>query len=431
MLTIILFVLFFIFWGIFLAWLMFTDSTTLWLTVAVMVGMAVFYGVLMLKIPIAQKRKEKEIYKQKMLEQKKAESMMQDIINRTWEFPVEKFYRECEKANATQLDNEFSQRKIRQTAERLIKEASPQIDLHKCEYYFKTEQITRFLDEGRQLVEKADARILEAQKTPRNASPSIEERTFIQRSTLVSSLYGNQKRVKMLSDLIEDFKTRIDGIAKGEEAMKQLSMIYMEQQKKEGDWAIAGGLAEGLAGPVAGFMAASQVVENNREIQSHNAAMRNASREILSGLMDVTSDRYKLQRQRDQAKERCEEAKEKITLSKPDSAEIWSHIQVGRYQVKKAKSGVLHIALPVHIETPLTLDVPENVNTVIDGTLKAEVQFEGKNVGSVSFPLPLYGIPTNMTTEVTLDGMLARSVEFNGEYTLKMSDSHNLWIMEA
>lgn len=208
-------------------------------------------------------------------------------------------------------------------------------------------------------------------------------------------------------------------------------MIYMQQQKKEGDWAIAGGLADGLAGPVAGFMAASQVMENNREIQRHNEAMRNTSREILSGVVKASQNRYAIESQKEQAEARCEEAKEKISLSTPNTAEIWNHIQVGEYQIKKAESGVLHISLPVHIETPFVLDVPANVKTVVDGTLKAEVRFENKLVGTVNFPLPLYGIPTNMTAEVTLDGMLDRSVAFNGEYTLKMLDSHNLWIMEA
>lgn len=375
--------------------------------------------------------KQEQEKMQALEKQEKQDAIDKTIFDGTWEFPVERFYRECEKANATQLNNEFSQRKIRQVAEMLIREESPDIDLNKCEYYFRTEQLTNFLNKGRQLAKKSDARKRAEQKTPSMASPDYKEKTFIQRATWVSMLKGNEKRVKMLSDLIQDFNRQIEEIKQGEAAMKQLGMIYMQQQKKEGDWAIAAGVAEGLAGPVAGFMTASQVMENNREVRRHNEAMRNASREVLSGSLSLSSDRYKLERQKKQAEERCKEATEKIALSKPNAAEIWKHIQVGRYEIKKEETGVLHIALPVHIETPFALDVPANVKTVVDGTLKAEVRFEDKLVGTVNFPLPLYGIPTNMTAEVTLDGMLDRSVEFNGEYTLKMSNSHNLWIMEA
>ena len=35
-------------------------------------------------------------------------------------------------------------------------------------------------------------------------------------------------------------------------------------------------------------------------------------------------------------------------------------MQVGRYQIEKAKSGFLHIPLPVCIETPFVLEVPES-----------------------------------------------------------------------
>ena len=76
-------------------------------------------------------------------------------------------------------------------------------------------------------------------------------------------------------------------------------------------------------------------------------------------------------------------------------------------------------------------DVPDDVDTVVDGTIKGEVWFEDSFVDEVIFPLPLYGIPSNITEEVTLDGMCGRSVEYDGKYTVKITDNQNLWIMEA
>lgn len=383
-----------------------------------------------------------------------------------WTFPAENFYRCCKENNILQLDNEFAYVKAQKLAESCIREELAQreaeIDadtrhslvslksMGKEEYilerfsvtlssmnssefssYIRKECLERYLTEGKKLADSADQEELARQKTIKAATPNLPEKTFLQRTSKISYLRGSNKRVKMLDDLVSDLSEKIVAIQQGEEAMKTLGMLYMQQQKKEGDWAIAGGIADGLAGPVAGFMAASQVIENNREVRRHNEIMRNTSRDVLSGSLSLSSNRYELERQKKQTEERCKEAKEKITLSKPNAAEIWNHIQVGRYQIKKEKTGVLHVALPVHIETPFALDVPANVKTVVDGTLKAEVRFEDKLVGTVNFPLPLYGIPTNMAAEVTLDGMLDRSVEFNGEYTLKMLDSHNLWIMEA
>lgn len=300
-----------------------------------------------------------------------------------------------------------------------------------CNYYFQKKRMEQFMMEGKGIFDDIEEKKQEAKKMPKAVTPNQIEEQFIQRVSQLSALHGNRKREKMLADMIQDLEDRMEALKQGEEAMKQLGMIYVQQQKKEKDWAIAGGIAEGLAGPIAGYMSASQAMEKNREIQQHNATMRETSMSILKGIPNMTADRNKLREERNRVEMECADARGKIVLSSPDPAEIWNHIQVGRYQIEKAKSGVLHVALPVHIETPFVLDVPDNVNTVVDGTLKAEVRFEDKLVGTVNFPLPLYGIPTNMTAEVTLDGMLDRSVEFNGEYTLKMLDSHNLWIMEA
>lgn len=397
---------------------------------------------------------------------------------------AEKFYRLCKRNNIQKLDNNFFYAKAKQQMEMCIrdsviialcpllkmylgkdyddsimglledtkplswgerKERDDMLALYgvpeylmklefsdeECNYYFQKERMEQFMVEGKETSDGIEEKKQEEEKIPKAVTPNQTEEEFLQRVSQLLALCGNRKRERMLTDLIQDLEKRIEELKQGEEAMKQLGIIYAQQQKKEGDWAIAGGLADGLAGPVAGYMAASQVMEKNREIQQHNAIMRETSMNILKGIPNMTADRTKLREERNRVELECADAGGKIVLSSPDSAEIWNHLQVGSYQIKKAESGVLHIALPVCIKTPFVLDVPDDVKTVVDGTLKAEVQFEGKNVGFVNFPLPLYGIPTNMTAEVTLDGMLDRSVEFNGEYTLKMLDSHNLWIMEA
>lgn len=370
------------------------------------------------------------LYEIALQEEQKQQELDQKILDGKWTIPVEKFYIRCRDSNITKFDNEFAVAKATRYIEEFIYEVSD-LPVSKCNYYLDPVHMTQFYEAGRKLAEIKSARELATQKIPKGVVPNPSEKNYIQRTTAISYLSGNKKRVEMLNNLLSSYSQRIQAIADGEEALKELGMIYMQQQKKERDWAVAGGIAEGIAGPVAGFMAASQVMENNRKLQQHNEAMRNTSRNILSGIPSMMSDRIALEREQKETRQQLQNAYEKITLSKPNAAEIWNHIQIGRYKIEKAESGVLHIALPVRIETPFVLDVPKNVNTVIDGTLKAEVQFESRNVGFVNFPLPLYGIPTNMTAEVTLDGMLDRSVEFNGEYTLKMLDSHNLWIMEA
>ena len=100
-------------------------------------------------------------------------------------------------------------------------------------------------------------------------------------------------------------------------------------------------------------------------------------------------------------------------------------------KVTKNDLGVLECTLDIELKKPLALDVPEGLNMVVDGTVRAKVMMEDIYVGDVDFPLPIYGIPCDMTKSVTLDGMCARSMEYDGKYTLELAEEQNLWVMEA
>jgi len=68
----------------------------------------------------------------------------------------------------------------------------------------------------------------------------------------------------------------VDAYEKGVQAMRQLGFL-MEQsvvQEKEKDWAIHGGIANGLAGPIAGVAIALNTMKDNEEIRARNAENR-------------------------------------------------------------------------------------------------------------------------------------------------------------
>lgn len=378
-----------------------------------------------------QKKQEEAKKIEEARKQERIDKLNQQVKDGKWTFPAGKFYQLCRDSHVTVLDNEFSMRKALQIAEQVIKETAPDIDLGNCGEYLKTESLEGFLQKGEVEFKEAEERKLLAQKQPRNANPNEPEKTFISRASELPFLSGCDKRVKMLTNLIGDYNTKIMDMRAGEEALKQLGMIYASQQKKETSWAIMGGIAEGIAGPAAGIMAASNTIANNRKIQQYNESVRKASMDIMSGIPSVAGDRYKLEEEREKINQKLNEAKNKVVLSKPVAEEVWQNINVGKATVKKNPSGVLTVSVPVSLKAPFVLDVPDNVRMVVDGVLRAEVWFEDKRVDTVYFPLPIYGIPHNMTAEIILDGMCGRSVEYDGEYTVKIGDYHNLWIMEA
>lgn len=347
-------------------------------------------------------------------------------------FPSEKFYQQCTEEKIVNTFGEYGFKKAKAIAEQLIREACPEADMSCFQNYLTGEKLQVFLETGKSQAEQTAKKKLEESKRVREADADSYEATFMLRSSSVAGLTGCQKRVRMLTDLISDYDERIQKLKDGEEAMKQLAMIYTGAQKKESDWAILGGAANGIAGPVASAAVIWDTMKKNGEIAKYNEGMRKASMDVLSGTFSVAGNRIKAEEERENVKIRREEAREKITLSKPDANEIWNNIHIGQnYSVKRYDSGVLHISISLGFWESFALNIPQGVHMVVDGTIRANVTMDGIDIGTAEFPLPLYGIPCEADAMVTLDGMCGWSTEFQGKYSLRFADQQNLWIMEA
>lgn len=350
----------------------------------------------------------------------------------TWNFPTEEFYKRCFEGKIENLGSDYGWKKAKVIAEQLILEKCPKADMSCFQNYLTKEKLQAFLETGKSQAEQTTKKKLEESKRVREANAGSYEATFMRRSSSVSGLTGCQKRVQMLTDLISDYDKEIQKLKDGEEAMKQLAMIYTSAQKKESDWAILGGAANGIADPVASAAVIWDTMKKNGEIAKYNEGMRKASIDVLSGTFSVAGNRIKAEEERENVKIRREEAKGKITLSKPDSNEIWNNIHISQnYSVKRYDSGVLHVSISLGFLKSFALNVPQGVHMVVDGTIRANVTMDGIDIGTVVFPLPLYGIPCEADAKVTLDGMCGWSTEFCGKYSLHFANTQNLWIMEA
>ena len=379
-----------------------------------------------------EKRSRQALEEETKRENEKREAIQQSAKNGTWAFPAEKFYQQCTEQKVVNTSDEYGFKKTKLIAEQLIRETCPEADMSCFQSYLTKEKLQEFLETGKSQAEQTAKKKLEESKRVREADADSYEATFMLRSSSVAGLTGCQKRVRMLTDLISDYDERIQKLKDGEEAMKQLAMIYTGAQKKESDWAILGGAANGIAGPVASAAVIWDTMKKNGEIAKYNEGMRKASMDVLSGTFSVAGNRIKAEEERENVKIRREEAREKITLSKPDANEIWNNIHIGQnYSVKRYDSGVLHVSISLGFLRSFALNIPQGVHMVVDGTIRANVTMDGIDIGTAEFPLPLYGIPCEADAMVTLDGMCGWSTEFQGKYSLHFADQQNLWIMEA
>lgn len=380
-----------------------------------------------------EEREQQRLVKEHLYKIQKLDEFNKSGKEGKWQFPTAKFYQDCNEKKVDDVSSEYGYNKAKSIAEQLIRGACPEADMLCFQTYLTKEKLQEFLDTGKPQAELIAKWQLSQKKQVHFAKAYPYEATFIKRATAVSRLTGHEKRVKMLTDLLNDCDDRIQKLRDGEEAMKQLAMVYAGAQKKESDWAILGGAANGIAGPVASAAVIWDTMKRNGEITKYNEGMRQASADVLKGTFAVADDRYKVEKERENVKQRLDEAKGKVSLSKPDTKEIFESFRVDTQygKVTKNDSGILKCALDIQLKKPLVLDVPEGLNMVVDGTIRAKVMMEDIYVGDVVFPLPIYGIPCDMTKSVTLDGMCDRSMEYDGKYTLELTEEQNLWVMEA
>lgn len=413
-----------------------TDSSFIVGFFALLIALSFIAGVFLLSC-IKDENKAIEERRWKLQEEFSKEVTRQEKLDRKnslakegkLEFSAEKFYNACKEAHITSFKDEFSQTKAEQIINKMLNDEG--ILPENRTFYLGSDNFKKYYSEGRTSAKARENARLEAAKTPRNASPNADEKRFLQRTAEVSRLTSNQKRLKMLQNLENDCQTRIKEIEEGQEALRQLGRIYVGAQKKEASWGLSGGIAEGIAGPAAGLIAASKTIENNWEIQRYNQSMREASSSAFMGSFSLEKDLNKLKSELYEIWNKTREAENKVTLQNPAADEIFGNLKIGSAKIEKSKTGVLHIELPVSVKAPFELSAPKKTVMVVDGTLSGEIRMGNRVVGSVWIPLPLYGIPTNMTEKVTLDAMCERCVEYDGRYTLKLAESQNLWIMEA
>lgn len=385
-----------------------------------------------------ERREKKKLEKQQQLlaeEKSQREKLYQnaqrdEIMRGEWVFPSKEFYLKCKDANFIELNNEYSIKKAETLAFDFIKKAVPDIDKNSCLAYLSVEQMKHFISIGEKQHRDAEEARIQKMKQPRYANPTTQEKAIIERASTLRTLKGIAKRKQIYLDSISDYARKISDAREGQQAMRTLGTAYLGQQKKDTSWAVMGGIAEGIAGPAAGVAVALDTMANNARNQAHNEIMAKTATDLYMRADDMSTTISNLEKSRSDLVKECSELSNKVVLSNPTAEEIWRSIQILDTDVKRNDSGVLEVNVYLWIKHPISVNAPENVPFVVDGTLTGIVFYEDTPIGTVHFPLPCYGLPINTNRDFTLKGLCNRSVEYPGTYTVKFEDTQNLWVME-
>lgn len=343
-----------------------------------------------------------------------------------WEFPCDEFYDSCIQKGVKEVDSSFYFQKALIIARNII--ASKEVPIEYHEMYLTEKQIKLYFSIGK---ENAEIKRNEWISTPHQAKPNETQRRNIELAQKLASAYGLQKRKTMLSDSLESVNEEIKKKQEGEDALRQLSFILASSAKEEKpkDWAILGGIANGIAGAGAGIAVALDAMEENKRIEARNQrnreAVMNLSADIYSSSFEVSTSIGQLRTARDMLSNEIKKTDEKVVLDDVKGSVLYNALELCSVEIFKTKNNILEVELTLN--NSFVPDVPEGVHIVIDGVLSADIFANNIKVGSVYIPLPLYGIECGK--KETVVGYCKYYMPEEQSYSFKIN-KYNLWAME-
>lgn len=246
-----------------------------------------------------------------------------------------------------------------------------------------------------------------------------KEKQFYNKTMKYASLYGRDKRKQYYIDSAEIFSQRSSADTKRKELSDQ---IFKHSNQLAGgtdvDWAIAGGIADAIAGPGAGIATAA-------EIQLQNAAAEPKRREIeMNAYLASIESEKSAEENQNSAEHYFELAQECGTKLLDDSnpMDLFNRISPTLKSFVVTETG----AVKATIETKAAKKkIFDSVDAVIDGTIKAKIQQNNKTIGEIIFVLPRLG----SKCKAKIEGICISLNDPNAEYELTL-EPNLLWAIE-
>lgn len=228
-----------------------------------------------------------------------------------------------------------------------------------------------------------------------------------------ADLRGKAKRIAMLKDELNSCLKRARD---SEYAASSLKNAVCE---KETDWAIMGGIADGLAGPAAGVSTAVNTQFENAQIRARNAENLRLAAPML---MQHWSDASNWRSSAESINKEIAEVPEKLIADTPAN-EVFAMLEISDSSISISKTGATTVKAKASVRNKLFIF--DNVPAVADGTIVAHIMENGHEVEAVNLVLPKYGV----STEVQLTGMTL-SDRIHSSIPQTVTFSGNLWLME-
>lgn len=302
---------------------------------------------------------------------------------------LDKFFVECTLASYTNFDLKSHKEK----AERIA-------DKYKLSYIDGIEKLYEKGLKAHKIV--SDRLIKEFTKIEEN------EYTISKR---YATLYGTEKRISMLTEIKKEIENESDSLAMSAEA-------YLHStQKKEIDWAVGAGIADGLAGTGAAVLTAIDIQAKNAEIRAQNKENLKMAMPIYTSIIQNSYERIAY------VTEKIKSAKQK-QLSDKSSAEVFNMLEFTDSKITISDTGAFLVNTTVQVKKKLD-NIFGDLPATIDGTIIAHIYENSTEVAKVNMILPIDGV----FNKANISGVAPSNALPEKSYTIKFS-AGNLWLME-
>lgn len=273
--------------------------------------------------------------------------------------------------------------------------------------------IKKLFEEARNLSQKA----AEANAKSALEDKRKEERDLYYSLIQYSSYHGREKRIAMLTD------AREQALKAAKDAIETNRMLMRMVTKSESNWAVAGGMVSGVAGPIAGALTAIDTEAKNIQIRAQNQENLKAMAPILYSFSD-NAESHGAQAKR--IAEMIENTKTKL-VDKTSSTDCLKHLRFSDVEITVSKTGTCFVKAKA--SAPNNIFIFGDVKAVVDGTITASIYDKDKMLGNATMVLPAMGIPGKSSVELKGVCLFCGGNIQDKSYNIKFS-ADNLWLME-
>lgn len=227
----------------------------------------------------------------------------------------------------------------------------------------------------------------------------------------LAHLEGLDKFLKMHNDWVKEYQEAL-------KAMRDLGDIMQLSvyQEKEKDWAILGGIADGIAGPGAGAATAVNAMLDNVKIREQNAANRRWGAQQNMNLQLQANELAK-KAPRTLTMEQVQQQYEVVMAWKPETLFKQIRIQEKKAEIDPQTKSVVVSVIHRGVKGAFR----------IDGALRAMIYTEkGEFAGCAYLPLPRRGIKRTGSVGSLLNGICAEPLIASKAYTVEV-EPLDLW----